>query len=325
MKVSVLVPTYNRAAFIVEALSGVLAQTIQDFEIIVVDDGSTDDTAERVRGLGDARIHYLTQEHRGVSAALNLGWQHAHGEYIARLDSDDRWLATLLQELTAPLDADSTLGVVYGRAQGINALGERLPQLTGAAERFAGQTLKSLIYGDFVCPTAVVIRRAALAQVGGYDESLIANEDWDLWIRIAPHYGIAYIPRVLAEYRYHAQNLTRTTSERMERLMQDRVRVLDKFFAHADTPPDILAIKPIAYRNVYLDWTIRRLEAGQWKLARASFVRALELSPSRLQFLPRAAAIAAYYLFLSKTNWGVTLFQRAGSLSRKASRPPVKN
>jgi hypothetical protein len=187
----------------------------------------------------------------------------------------------------------------------MDAGGNPLPQLIGTGERFPGQTLKSLVYGDFICPMAVVIRRAAIECAGGYDESLIGNEDWDLWIRIARQSGIAYVPKVLARYRYHAENLTRTASDKMEQLMRDRVRVLDKFFAGAPVPADVLEIKPIAYRNVYLDWTIRYLERGDLGKAGGTFRRALELSPSRLQFLPRAAAVTSYYLFLSKTAWGV--------------------
>lgn len=307
MQVSVVIPTFNRAAFIADALQSVLTQTFQDFEIIVVDDGSTDDTAQIVQSIGDARVRYVSQKNRGVSAALNTGWRAARGEYIARLDSDDVWLPTLLQELVAVLDADAALGVAYARAQGMKAQGVPLPQLLGARERFAGDTLTSLVYGDFICPMAVMIRRAALEQVGGYDESLFANEDWDVWMRIAQSYGIAYVPRVLARYRFHAQNLTRSDSARMERVMRDRVRVLDKFFAQPHVPASALAIRRLAYRNLYLDWMIRYLERRDLQSACRMFRRALQYAPARARFIPRAAAVALYYLFLSKTRWGVAL------------------
>lgn len=307
MQVSVVIPTFNRAAFIADALQSVLNQTFQDFEIIVVDDGSTDDTAQIVQHVGDTRVRYLYQENRGVSAALNTGWRAARGEYIARLDSDDMWLPTLLQELVNTLDADPTLGVAYARAQGMNAQGEPLPQLLGARERFPGDTLASLVYSDFVCPMAVIIRRAALEQVGGYDESLFATEDWDVWIRIAQSYRIAYVPRVLARYRFHAQNLTRSDSAQMERLMRDRVRVLDKFYAQPRVPASALAIRRLAYRNLYLDWMIRYLERRDLASACRMFRRALQYAPARARFIPRAAAVTVYYLFLSKTRWGVAL------------------
>jgi glycosyltransferase involved in cell wall biosynthesis len=307
MKVSVVIPTYNRAAFIVKALQSVLDQTFQDFEIVVVDDGSTDETAEIIRRMDEPRIRFLRQDHRGVSAALNTGWRAAQGEYIARLDSDDRWLPTLLQELLAVLEQDSALAVAYARAQAINAEGALLPQVMGARERFVGATLTSLVYGDFVCPMAVVIRRTALEAVGGYDETLMANEDWDLWIRLAAAYRFAYVPRVLAQYRFHGQNLTRSDSERMERVMQDRARVLDKIFSGPHVPASVLEIKALAYRNLYLDWMIRYLERRDMRRAWRMFRRALAHAPSRALFMPRALAVTVYYLWLSKTRWGVAL------------------
>ncbi len=307
MKVSVVIPTFNRAHLLRDALDSVLQQTFQDFEIVIVDDGSTDGTTELVQTISDTRIRYFTQDHRGVAAALNHGWQNARGTYIGRLDSDDCWSPTLLQELVNALEANPKIAVAYARAQGMNANGESLTQLIGAQEKFPSETLKSLVYGDFVSPMAVLIRRDALAQVGGYDESLIANEDWDLWLRLAQNFQFAYVPRVLARYRYHAQNLTRTDSAQMERVMRDRVRVLDKFFAQPIILPNILEIKTLAYRNVYMDWTIRYLERRAFKEAARTFQRTLSYAPSRIRFFPRALAVMVYYLGLSKTHWGVRL------------------
>lgn len=321
MKASVVIPAYNRADYLPEAISSVLAQTFADFELIVVDDGSTDNTAPVVRSINDTRLRYLYQENRGVSAALNTGWRAARGEYVAIIGSDDAWLPTLLEELLARAESDSNIGVVFARAQGMDADGNALTQLCGTQGRFVGQTLKSLVYGDFVCPIAVLLRRDALERIGGYDESLIGNEDWDLWLRIAKHYEIAYVPKILARYRFHTKNMTRTDSTRMEQLMQDRVRVLDKFFAQSDVNSDILDIKPIAYRNVYLDWTIRYLERRAFRSAAQTFQRALSYAPSRLTFLPRAAAVVFYYLVLSKTGWGVRLVDAWSARRRSALTP----
>ncbi len=318
-QVSIIIPTYNRAAFLLHAVQSVLAQTFQDFEIIIIDDGSTDNTAQLIHSLQEPRIRYLTQANQGVAAALNRGWRAAKGTYIGRIDSDDAWLPTLLERLVPVLERDTTLGAVYARAQGMDASGQTLPQLSGAPERFPGETLKSLVYGDFVTPIAVIIQRAALERVGGYDESLPGTEDWDLWIRLAPYYGIAYVPEILARYRYHANNLTRAGSERMTRLMQDRLRILDKFFAQQNVPSDILAIKSTAYRNVYLDWTIRSLEAKQWRNAARPFRRACALAANPFTFGVRALTVAAYYLYLSKTRWGVTLVDQLVARRRRTT------
>ncbi len=310
MKVSVVVPAFNRANFLRETIASVLAQTYQNLELVIADDGSTDNTAEIARAFQDPRLVYLYQDNRGVSAALNLGWRSARGESIAVIGSDDVWLPECLQELVRALEQSPTIGVAYARAQGMNARGESLPQLVGAREKFPGQTLKSLVYGDFVCPIAVLIRRDALERVGGYDETLIANEDWDVWLRIARAHEIMFVPKILARYRFHAHNLTRTDSARMEQVMLDRVRVLDKFFAQPDIPADVLEIKSLAYRNVYLDWTIRHLEQRRWHKARQTFQAALSYSPARLRFLPRAIGVATFTLFLSKTAWGSRLAEK---------------
>ncbi len=315
--VTVVIPTYNRADFILESVNSVLSQSFQDFEILIVDDGSTDDTLQIIQGLNNPRIRVLPQVHQGVSAALERGWQEARGKYIGRVDSDDVWLPTLLETLVPIMERDANVGVAYARAQGMDETGRPLAQLVGAPERFPGETLKSLLYGDFVTPMAVVIRRTAIQQAGGYDESLIGNEDWDLWIRIARKDSIAYVPEIRARYRFHTHNLTRTSSDRMTRLMQDRIRVLDKFFAEPSHSEDLLAIRPVAYRNVYLDWMIRALEARRWQDAKAAFWHARTFSPNLIQFLIRAMSITAFTLYLSKTDWGVSLTEKLVAQRRR--------
>ena len=316
--VSVVVPTYNRANYLAQTLDSILAQTFQDFEIIIADDGSTDNTAEVVRAYDNARIHYHLLEHGGLPAALNQGLRAARGKYIGRIDSDDVWLPTLLAELVPVLENDARLGIVYARAQGMDANSEPLTQLLGLPERFPGETLKSLVYGDFITPIALVISSQAIAQAGGYDESLHGNEDWDLWLRIARNYGVAYVPRVLARYRYHAQGLTHAGSERMMRVMQDRVRVLDKFFTQPNLPENVLSIKDIAYRNVYLDWMVRALQAKQLRVAYNAFRRAQTSSPRPIALLVRAIGLACFTLYLSKTSWGVRLTESIVAQRRKA-------
>src|SRR5581483_11420484 len=162
VKVSVVIPTYNRADYLPAAVSSVLAQTCRDIEVIIVDDGSTDATQDIVCAIQDTRVRYVQKEHAGVSAALNWGWHVARGEFIGIVGSDDVWLPNLLEELLPRLESDPNIGVAYARAQRIDAHGNLLPQMLGAREKFAGYTLKSLLYGDFVNPIAVVIRRKCL-------------------------------------------------------------------------------------------------------------------------------------------------------------------
>jgi glycosyltransferase involved in cell wall biosynthesis len=307
MKVSVVIPTYSRARYIGEAVRSVLSQTYRDLEVIVVDDGSTDDTEQVLAALADSRMRYLVQAHRGASAALNHGWRAARGEYIGRLDSDDVWQLNLLQELVPLLDHDDSVGLAYARARWMDAQGLPLTPILGASEKFRGRTLESLLYGDFVCPMALLLRREALESVGGFDESLSASVDWDLWIRLASSWRFAYRDRVLAWYRCHGENLTAVASSGLDRLIRDRLRVLEKFFASGAVTPETLAIKGIAYRNLHLDFALRHLTAGQRRAALSDLRRALAASPSWLTFFPRALAFLLAHRYLDKTAWGARL------------------
>jgi glycosyltransferase involved in cell wall biosynthesis len=308
MKVSVLIPTYNRAAYLPEAINSVLNQSFRDFEVIIVDDGSTDNTPELVRGIRDPHVHYVRHlRNRGVAAALNTAWHAARGEYLARLDSDDVWRPELLEILVSALDADPGLGLIYARAQWMDTHGQLLPQMAGAPIKFPGETLKSLLYGDCVTPMAVVFRRECIERAGGYDESLIANEDWDLWIRMAEYCRFAYCTQVLAYYRIHPQNLTRGDSERSRRVIRDRLRVLEKFYARPDVPSAALAIKPLAFRNLYQDVALRHFTAGRWREALGYYVRAVRVAPNPFAAALRGVRDVLYHSSLGKTRWGVRL------------------
>lgn len=308
MQVSVVIPTYNRARYIGQAVSSVLNQTWRDVEVIVVDDGSTDETAEVLAA--DSRVRYLYQAHRGVAAALNCGWRVAQGEYIGIIGSDDVWRPTLLEELVPLLAREPNVGLAYARAQGIDEHGRPLTPIQGAPEKFPGRTLASLLYGDFVCPIAVLLRRSCLERVGGFDESLSANEDWDLWIRLASFCRFAFCDKILAYYRYHRENLTAVNSLHLQDIIRDRLRVLDKFYASDAVTPETLALKGIAYRNVYLDAALRHWMAGQRRAALTDLRRAFAASPQPLAFILRAIAFLAAHRYLKKTVWGVQLMDR---------------
>lgn len=319
MKVSVVIPTYNRAKYLPEALKSVLTQTFVDFELVVVDDGSTDNTAEIVRAMADPRIRYIAQSNRGVAGALNTGWRAARGEYIGRLDSDDVWLPNLLQELVPILERNPEMGVVYARAQWMDADGKQLPQILGTPEKFPGENLKSLLYGDCVCPIAVVFRVRCIESVGGYDDRLAGNEDWDLWIRMAEHYGIGYVDSILARYRVHSGNSQASRTGGLERLAGDRVRVLEKYYSRPGVPKAAESIKPIAFRNVYQDIAIRHLYSRHWRAAGKYIGLATNASPQPLTFLIRFAGVALYYMFLSKRTWGVRLMEAFVARRRRIS------
>ncbi|MGE5140149.1 MAG: hypothetical protein ACM3JD_11855, partial [Rudaea sp.] len=203
--------------------------------------------------------------------------------------------------------------VTYGKAQWMDHRGRPLPQILGAPLKFPRQVLASLLYGDSVCPIAVVLRRSGLERVGGYDESLIGNEDWDLWLRLALYYPYLFHNAILARYRSHPGNLTASGSNRFRQLIADRIRVVDKFYVRPSLPSEALKMKPVAYRNVYQDIAIRHLSIGQWRLAVDYLARAARAAPGGRLFLLRSVGVIIYYLFLSKTGWGVRLVSALGA------------
>lgn len=318
--VSVLLPTYNRAQYLAQAVASALIQSYQDLEVIIVDDGSEDDTANVVGTFSDARVRYIYQTNQGVSAALNTAWHAARGDYCAMLGSDDVWLPELLQELVPVLEADPSLAFVYARARGMDARGNPLSQILGVSPKFPDHGLKSLLYGDTVCGLACVFRRACVERVGGFNESLVANEDWDLWIRIAEYYPFAFRDKILANYRIHPNSLTGGKSAYFGRLVHDRVALIEDYYARPNLPADALQVKSLALRNVYLDAGVRYLAVGKPRTAVSYFSRAIRAHGDPLSSAVRVTGVAIFYLFLAKTNWGVHLVDNLVARRRKWSR-----
>lgn len=275
--VSVIVPTYNRADLLRESLKSILRQSFAEFEVVVVDDGSTDATSEVLTAINDRRVRTLWQPNRGISAAMNSGLQAARGRYIARLDSDDLWEPSLLTTLVSVLESRPEIGVVYGQADAIQD-GKVIPHIQGLPLRFPEDSLRSLLYDDTTCNIAILARRECFARAGPYDESLIANEDWDIWLRIARFAQFAFVPERLARIRWHSGNLTGVGSGRLAEVLRARTVPLDKVFSAPDLPPEIAAMRASAYSNVHLFCGLRWRQAGEWRHAMLAFWRSVRCS-----------------------------------------------
>ncbi|MFQ5769602.1 MAG: glycosyltransferase family 2 protein, partial [bacterium] len=216
--VTVIIPTHNRADMLCRALNSVLNQSFTDFEVIVVDDGSTDNTQQTVEAYADPRIRYFKHdESKGASAARNTGIRHAYGKYIAFLDDDDEWAVNKLA-VQVPVIAKSPaeVGLVYAWMEYYRdgkSIGVRAPQLRGNI--FVEMLDKQAISGS---PT-VIIKREVIDKVGFFDEALTRGNDGDYWRRISRQYEVEYVPEILA--KIHIGHNDRISCDAREGLMNE--------------------------------------------------------------------------------------------------------
>lgn len=211
-EVSVIIPTYNRQQFIKEAVESVLKQTYGGYEIIVVDDGSTDGTRD-ILSLYRDKIKYLFQLNKGPAAARNLGVQNSRGRFIAFLDSDDIWLPHKLEKQLEILLTNPAAAFVCSEAYVIDeeyCLRNHWKKNKDNIESFDG-----LRQDNFVCTQTVLLRRECFNEVGGFDTQLSNAQDYDLWLRLSMKYPFLYINEPFCLIRMHASNNTKNTDGRV--------------------------------------------------------------------------------------------------------------
>ena len=207
--VSIVIPTHNRWPMVGEAVESVLAQTASRYELIVVDDGSTDETPRRLRDYG-ARITVLAQSCRGVAAARNLGVRHASGSYLAFLDSDDLWHPRKLLRQLGFMEGNPAVEICQTEEIWIRNGVRVNPR--NKHRKPSGDIFRASLDLCLVSPSAVMMRRELFERAGGFDESLPVCEDYDLWLRIARDTEIPLVPEALVTRRGgHADQLSRST------------------------------------------------------------------------------------------------------------------
>jgi len=276
-KVSVIIPTYNGAQYIKQAVDSILAQTYDDYEIIVVDDGSTDDTAELLRPYGD-RITYLYQENRKLPAARNAGIRAARGQYLAFLDSDDLFLPHKLAAQARCLDERPEVGLVASGHQYIDEAGRLLQESRPWLGR-PSITLESILFGGLAPVHAVLLRRDWFERVGGFDEQFSYCEDMDLWYRLAlAGCPMVWESAVVCQYRLHAHNMSRSPETHFAYLR----RALEKAFADPRLPDDLHARRAELDAQIDLSEASRLLAGGWEDAARERIRRAVAGDPGLL-------------------------------------------
>jgi glycosyltransferase involved in cell wall biosynthesis len=221
--VSVIIPTYNRRDLVQKALQSVFAQTYRDFEIVVVDDGSTDDTRAVVEGI--ALVRYLFQKNGGPASARNLGIRQAQGQLIAFLDSDDVWLPEFLSAQVDVLRRYPEVALVCARSIVGKKEAKDFPL---GRELIVGDLYPKLYERSFVRTPATVVRKSCLDAVGGFNESYRWSEDHDLWLRIARKYTIAYVNRRLVRIGRQSDNISRDGMRSLDAHLKVAIEVLER-------------------------------------------------------------------------------------------------
>jgi len=196
-RVSAVIIVYNGAPFVGKAIESVLAQTERDLELVVVDDGSTDDTAQVVARYTDSRLRYIYQENGGLSSARNTGIRNSTGPWVAFLDCDDWWLPHKLERQLARAAERPEAGLVYGSVVVVNETGDIDYVLSAAIE---GDVLEPLLFGNKVAGSAssAMVRRDVFDRVGMFDEQVRYAEDWEFWLRVASAYPFAKVDEPVA-------------------------------------------------------------------------------------------------------------------------------
>jgi glycosyltransferase involved in cell wall biosynthesis len=273
-QVSIVIPTYNHARYVGDAIESALTQTFNDFEVIVVDDGSTDATPAVLERYGE-RIVAVRQENAGLSAARNHGFALARGEQILFLDADDLIPPCKLAVQTTYLKEHPELGLTYSAWQHIDADGRHV--VREVHPRREGAVLRALLLREFFPAVgSVLVRRRCIEEVGPFDPALRAAEDVDLWMRIArAGYRFGYQDDVLFSYRDTPGSMSRNLANQLHY----ELRRLDKFFAQRELQAGIAALRGTAEAAVYFEYAARWMAADEIGSAQHCFAAALAAGP----------------------------------------------
>ncbi len=302
-RVAVVIPARNAGAFLAQALDSVFAQDVHPAEVVVVDDGSTDDTRAVAEGYGRG-VQCLPASGAGSARARNLGLAATRGNLIAFLDADDIWVPEKTSRQLALLDAHPDLGMVFSDMRAFE--GDRRAETTYFQERgFDGScTASSVFLYDIVSTPTVILRRQVLTACGGFDEALGVGQDTDLWFRIALNHRFAAIAEPLVLRRFHASNITKDRRRLAEAVVRIWGRYLDA----------IVEREPHMRRTLLSDYAAKRwhhhflegcaaLHENRRGDARRHFIEAVRARPER----PRA------YAFLGATFLGEGALRRLRS------------
>lgn len=290
-RVSVLLTCYKHLAYLPAAVQSLRDQTFTDYEVIALDDGSTDGSREWLtQNLPETKLVFNDQN-LGTYATLNVGLSHATGEFIAVFNDDDLWAPTKLERQVERLDADPQIGLVHtdgyfidghGVVRTDSPLGFDFPRTE------TGDVLLALVYANKIIASAVLARRQCFDDLGGFNPDYFGSGDWEMWYRIAEHWQVAYVPEPLTMYRVHGAN----ASHKLERIWKDDQKLREWIAPRLQTYQNRFEPQELALAEAH-NWaclgTVRTLN-GDPAAGREAYRRSLQINPRRWKSRLRLAA-----------------------------------
>jgi glycosyltransferase involved in cell wall biosynthesis len=276
--VSVVIPAYNAAPLLAETLDSVLAQTYRDFEVVLVDDGSTDATPD-VAARYEDDIRYVRKENGGSASARNRGIREARGAYVALLDADDQWRPRKLERQMALFDEQPALKWSYTDWLLVDARTRQVVYRAGQRSQHPdGDVLRSLVGPLFIPPSTVIVAREVFEEVGVYDESALhrISEDWEFTLRVAARYPVGYVDEPLTRRPRHAEGKTSTMD--LEHALESRLAIVEK--AVRRSPGRLAEVRDAALANQYTNLGRKHLERDERRRAVRLCARAFRHQPA---------------------------------------------
>jgi glycosyltransferase involved in cell wall biosynthesis len=266
-KVSVIIPTHNRAEFLRSAITSVLKQTFQDFEIIIIDDASKDHTREVITNFNDTRIKVIhNQVSKGAAGSRNIGIMNTDCEYIAFLDDDDEWLQEKLKIQTCLLDnsAQEIGGVCTGCFT--------IEKASGRVLSIDNPEMKDIYKGNFITTSSILLRRKCFKKCGLFDENMPTSSDYDMWIRISKNFSFKVVKKALVNYYVHENSLTLNNEK--------KIKGLEILFRKHD---DLFKKDYKEYGRQYLMLGVHYCYKGEMRKGRKAFSKSIRMNPFEMR------------------------------------------
>lgn len=278
--VGVVLTCYNGARWISRAIESVLAQTYEDFELVIIDDGSTDNSKEIVTShLCDGRVRYIHQENRGFSAAVNRGIKESSGSLIGFIGQDDLWMPNKSELQVKYLSEHKDIALVHSNYCSIDSEGGiigvrdiKIPDVSSKRK-----VVEQLFLGNFIGFETVLVKRKCFDEVGFFDESMVGCSDHDMWLRMAESFNIGYLDLPLVKKRQHEFQLLKV---RIEAVLKDEFLMVKKAIDHY---PFLKRVERKKLAPLYYAWGIALLQKGNNKEAKQKFLKAIMCQPWKLK------------------------------------------